>query len=82
MQIIFISVNKIKEIRERLGLTQQQFADKLGIEKSYVGRLEIGERNPGKKTMERIYKAFNIDPAVFFPEFHVKDEEGRTIKHF
>jgi DNA-binding transcriptional regulator YiaG len=37
---------EIKAIRERLGLTQTELADKLGITRNAVTLWEIGQRNP------------------------------------
>ena len=34
----------IKEIRERLGKTQQEMADLLGISRNYLALIEIGKR--------------------------------------
>jgi transcriptional regulator with XRE-family HTH domain len=48
--------NKIKQIRERLGLSQKQFADKLGITKGYLSAIESNKRRPGRKIFEGIIK--------------------------
>ena len=44
--------NKIKQIRERLGLSQKEFADKLGITKGYLSAIESNKRRPGRKIFE------------------------------
>ena len=48
--------NKIKQIRERLGLSQKKFADKLGITKGYLSAIESNKRKPGRKIFEGIIK--------------------------
>jgi transcriptional regulator with XRE-family HTH domain len=48
--------NKIKQIRERLGLSQKQFADRLGITKGYLSAIESNKRRPGRKIFEGIIK--------------------------
>lgn len=40
------SVNKIKEYRLRKELTQQQLADRVGVDQSAVVRWEQGKANP------------------------------------
>jgi transcriptional regulator with XRE-family HTH domain len=50
------SDNKIKQIRERLGLSQKKFADKLGITKGYLSAIESNKRRPGRKIFEGIIK--------------------------
>lgn len=39
---------EFKEARERLNMTQQQFADDLGISRTYVSLLEGGTKTPSK----------------------------------
>lgn len=46
--------NKIKQIRERLGLSQTVFADRIGITKGYLSAIESGKRKPGRKIFEGI----------------------------
>lgn len=58
--------DKIKEIRKRLHLTQEQFAEGLAIETSYIGRIETGKRIPGRQIIEKICSAYSIDPREFF----------------
>lgn len=38
----------IKTLRKRLGLSQAEFAERLGIERSHLSRLEAGKRVPSK----------------------------------
>ena len=37
---------RIKELRKRLGFTQQEFADKLGIKRGSIGNYELGRNIP------------------------------------
>ena len=60
------SKNKIKQIRERLGLSQKQFADKLGITKGYLSAIESNKRNPGRKIFEGIIKECLDDLVVVY----------------
>ena len=70
--------DKIKEIRKRLHLTQEEFAQGIGLETSYIGRIEIGIRQPGRKIIEKICSVYSIDPREFFeterkPVIKIKD---------
>ena len=38
--------NRVKELRIQKKLTQEQFAQKTGLHKNYIGMVERGERNP------------------------------------
>jgi|GEM_PF-1507606 len=41
----------IRSIRKHLGLTQSEFAERLGLNQSTVSRLETGELTTDKRTM-------------------------------
>lgn len=47
----------VKEIRSRLGLSQQAFASKLGVNLTTVNRWENGRRKPLPITTQRIREA-------------------------
>ena len=51
---------KIKAIRERRGLTQEQLAEKAGIGRSYLARLETARQDPTLSTLEKIAKALGV----------------------
>jgi transcriptional regulator with XRE-family HTH domain len=53
----------LRILRKGKGLSQEAFADALGIHRTYMGGLERGERNITLKTVERIAAALGIDPA-------------------
>jgi len=44
----------IRELRAKLGLTQEQFAAKVGVTFSTVNRWESGRSNPSPLAMRRI----------------------------
>jgi transcriptional regulator with XRE-family HTH domain len=44
------------------GLSQEAFADVLGVHRTYMGGLERGERNLTLKSLERLAAAVGLDP--------------------
>ena len=60
--------SNIKRIRALNGLSQEQFADRTGIHRTYVGGIERGERNVTLQTLERIADAFGLDPTALLEE--------------
>jgi len=58
----------IKELRQAFGLTQEEFAAKVGISQEMVAGLENNRHKPSYQTLHGIIKAFKIDPKIFFPE--------------
>jgi transcriptional regulator with XRE-family HTH domain len=43
-------------------LSQEEFADFLGVHRTYLGGIERGERNLTLKSLERIAHRIEVDP--------------------
>jgi transcriptional regulator with XRE-family HTH domain len=54
--------------REALGLSQEAFAEVLGVHRTYMGGLERGERNLTLKSLERIASRIHVDPIVLLEQ--------------
>ena len=54
---------RVRKLREEQGWSQEDFADKIGIHRTYVGGIERGERNPTLTTITRIAKALGVKPS-------------------
>jgi transcriptional regulator with XRE-family HTH domain len=44
----------IRQLRRRRGMSQEQFADTVGVHRTYLGGVERGERNLSLQSIERI----------------------------
>ena len=53
----------LREARERLGLTQEQVADRSGVHATEVSRIEAGKRDPQVSTVERLAEAVKVKPG-------------------
>ncbi len=57
---------RIREIRKSRNLTQRELADKVGINFTYLSRVENDrlddEQTPREETLQRIAKALDADP--------------------
>jgi transcriptional regulator with XRE-family HTH domain len=64
------TLNKIKEVRNKLGLSIYDVADKTGISPSYISNLENDFRsNPSREVMEKISSALGENiMTIFFPD--------------
>lgn len=51
----------IKELRKALGLTQQEFSDKLGIARNNIAGYETGKRSPSDAAISLICREFNVN---------------------
>lgn len=70
-----INVNKIREIRKTLGMTQEQLADKIGVKRSVISKYETGLVSPTLEQLERIADAFQV-PIINLFDFSV---ESKTL---
>lgn len=52
--------NRIKLLRKTLGLTQQKFADAIGIRQNTVAQYEIGRSRPIDAVISLICREFNV----------------------
>ena len=55
--------DRIKEVRKIKGLTQQRFADELGLKRNTVGGYEIGTVTPSDRTIADISQKFDINES-------------------
>ncbi len=52
----------IRQQREILGLSQEEFAARLGYHRTYVGSIEQGRRNLSLQTVEKLARQLDVQP--------------------
>lgn len=57
---------RIKELRTKQGLSQEEFAFRCELDRTYITSLERGKRNISLTNLEKITNAFNITLSEFF----------------
>jgi transcriptional regulator with XRE-family HTH domain len=50
----------VRQRRMRLGISQEEFANKCGVHRTYVGKVERGEQNVSMASLERIAKGLGV----------------------
>jgi transcriptional regulator with XRE-family HTH domain len=53
----------IREIRHELGISQEELALRADIQRSYLGGIERGERNPSLTNIVKIAQALDVEPS-------------------
>jgi transcriptional regulator with XRE-family HTH domain len=84
---------KIKDLRNRNGLTQQELADRAELTKGYISQLERGQVAPSVVTLLDLIECLGTTPSEFFREteeehvvyseedfFEKIDEAGNSIQ--
>lgn len=59
-KILNLFAERLKALREAENLSQEAFALKCNIDRTYIGRIERMERNPSLEVLYKIAKGFNI----------------------
>ena len=54
----------LRAYRTKRGLSQEQFAELLGVHRTYMGGVERGERNLTLRSVERIAQRIDVDPLT------------------
>jgi transcriptional regulator with XRE-family HTH domain len=56
----------VRHRRNKLGVSQEAFADMCGLDRTYIGGIERGERNVALVNIEKIAKTLRLTIAELF----------------
>lgn len=65
---------RIKELRNKLGISQEELAYRADVHRTYIASLEVGKRNISIGTLEKIVVALNVSFSQFF-DFKGNDDD-------
>ena len=68
----------LRALRREAGLTQEQLADRLGVDPTFVGRLERGQRGAHWRTIRRILTALDIPVSTFAAAIETAERQARA----
>jgi len=58
----------VRRLRQGAGFSQESFADKCGVHRTYMGAVERGETNISLDNLERIARALNMSAGQLLVE--------------
>ena len=70
---------KIKEIRQKNGLSQQEFGARLGVSHAHISKIESGKENPSETLLKLIGYEFGMDKVYGIP---AAEETKPKIKQY
>ena len=73
---------RLKELREKAGLSQAAFADKLNISQSTVGMWESGKREPNFKMTQYIADFFNTTTDYLLGRENLASEKKSELDDY
>lgn len=60
--------NRIRELRSRTGLSQEKFAQKIGMDRTYFASVKLGKRNVSIVNIEKIANGLDVTLSEFFKD--------------
>lgn len=58
---------KIRDLRKEKGFSQESFAYEVGLDRTYMGSVERGERNIAALNLIKIAKTLKVEIGELFP---------------
>ena len=68
MDIVKVFADNLKKYRKQLGLSQEVFANKCGLHRTYISAIECYRRSIALENIQRIADALEIDTYKLFIE--------------
>jgi transcriptional regulator with XRE-family HTH domain len=63
-----IDGDRVKQARERAFLSKRELAERAGLDRSTIGRIEDGVREVYPRTIRKIAEALAVDPTSLTPQ--------------
>lgn len=57
---------RIKDLRATSGVSQEQFALRIGMDRTYLASIEVGQRNVTLQNLAKIANGFDMTLSEFF----------------
>lgn len=70
---LHLIASRIKEVRNDLKMSQQKFADSLGVSKPFISMCENGKKEPSKETAAKIAKLGNVSVSYILADSDQKE---------
>lgn len=74
MDIVKVFGNNVKKYRVALGISQEAFAEKCGLHRTYISAIECYRRSISLENIQRIANALQIETYKLFLEEELCDE--------
>ena len=70
---------RIKNIRNKKGLTQEQLSEKMEINPKYLSSIERGNENPTLNTLIKLSESLEVDLSEIFSHIQIEDPGERKL---
>lgn len=66
--------NRLREVREEQGMSQEVLSKEAGYDRTYVGKVERGESSPSLKTIQEFADILDVEAWRLLKETEDRDE--------
>jgi transcriptional regulator with XRE-family HTH domain len=68
---------RIKDIRNKQGITQEQLSEKIGINTKYLSSIERGKENPTLNILLNLAQSLDVNLDEIFSDIQIEDPKNR-----
>ena len=79
MDIIKVFSSNLRKYRTALGISQEAFAEKAGLHRTYISAVERGKRSISLDNIQKISDALGIETYLLFLDNKKSSTEGGRI---
>ncbi|MCI8724283.1 MAG: helix-turn-helix transcriptional regulator [Ruminococcus sp.] len=79
MDVIKVFSKNVKAYRMQLGLSQENFAEKAGLHRTYISAIECGKRSISLDNIQKIADALEIDTYLLFIDQEDFNQKGGEV---
>lgn len=66
--------NRIRELRNQMGLSQEKFAQKIGMDRTYFASVELGKRNISIVNIVKIANGLDVSLSESFKDIWIQSD--------
>lgn len=66
MDIKLLVGRRVRELRKAIGISQEELADMVGLDRTYITSVECGKRNISIVNIEKLANALQVSLKDFF----------------
>ena len=78
MNITEVFASNLKFYRNKIGISQTEFADKAGLHRTYISSIECGKRSISLDNIQKIAEALDIETYLLFIDNKEKQEPKKA----
>jgi transcriptional regulator with XRE-family HTH domain len=69
-----LRTRRLKELRERVSLSQMELSERSGVSRATIADLELGKRGAQPKTRRKLAEALGVEPWELVEDIQTDDQ--------